>query len=118
MRNVIEPNENYHDRIAHRYDEIYKSKRWELYFEISWGGMKQHIFLHIPKTAGSSVRTLIQQNYPTGLTMGFSHVQSSPLTRSSYHAWEQVVAVKGGDHPEHGEGSPDRIEGPFARSAG
>jgi len=31
-----------------------------------------------------------------GLAMGFSHVQSSPLTRSSYHAWEQVVAAKGG----------------------
>ena len=52
-----------------------------------------------------------------GLAMGFSHVQSSPLTRSSYHAWEQVVAAKG-DHPEHTEDSPDRIEGRFARSAG
>jgi lipoic acid synthetase len=62
-----------------------------------------------------------------GLAMGFSHVQSSPLTRSSYHAWEQVVAAKGGDHPEPfaalragsaNERSPDRVEGPFARSAG
>jgi cyclopropane fatty-acyl-phospholipid synthase-like methyltransferase len=34
--------------------------------------MKQHIFLHIPKTAGSSVRTLLQQNYPTDATIGFS----------------------------------------------
>jgi len=25
-----------------------------------------------------------------GMRMGFKHVQSSPLTRSSYHAWEQV----------------------------
>ena len=25
-----------------------------------------------------------------GLGMGFTHVQSSPLTRSSYHAWEQA----------------------------
>ncbi len=25
-----------------------------------------------------------------GLRMGFDHVQASPLTRSSYHAWEQV----------------------------
>jgi len=25
-----------------------------------------------------------------GLAMGFAHVQSSPLTRSSYHAWAQV----------------------------
>lgn len=26
-----------------------------------------------------------------GRSMGFSHVQSSPLTRSSYHAWEQEI---------------------------
>jgi lipoic acid synthetase len=25
-----------------------------------------------------------------GLRLGFSHVEASPLTRSSYHAWEQV----------------------------
>jgi lipoic acid synthetase len=35
-----------------------------------------------------------------GLSMGFSHVQSSPLTRSSYHAWEQVTAARGSSHPE------------------
>jgi lipoyl synthase len=29
-----------------------------------------------------------------GLDMGFSHVQASPLTRSSYHAWEQVNVAK------------------------
>ena len=29
-----------------------------------------------------------------GLAMGFSHVQSSPLTRSSYHAWEQIAAAR------------------------
>jgi lipoic acid synthetase len=29
-----------------------------------------------------------------GLMMGFRHVQSSPLTRSSYHAWEQVQHAK------------------------
>ena len=29
-----------------------------------------------------------------GLAMGFAHVQSSPLTRSSYHAWEQVTAAQ------------------------
>jgi lipoyl synthase len=28
-----------------------------------------------------------------GLAMGFTHVQSSPLTRSSYHAWEQADAA-------------------------
>jgi len=25
--------------------------------------------------------------------MGFRHVESGPLVRSSYHAWEQVVAA-------------------------
>ena len=25
--------------------------------------------------------------------MGFRHVESGPLVRSSYHAWEQVVAM-------------------------
>jgi lipoic acid synthetase len=25
-----------------------------------------------------------------GMQLGFAHVQSSPLTRSSYHAWEQI----------------------------
>jgi hypothetical protein len=34
--------------------------------------MTQHIFLHVPKTAGSSIRTLIQQNYPAEATIGFS----------------------------------------------
>ncbi|MEO8294365.1 MAG: lipoyl synthase [Gemmatimonadota bacterium] len=29
-----------------------------------------------------------------GLQMGFRHVQASPLTRSSYHAWEQVTHAK------------------------
>jgi lipoic acid synthetase len=31
-----------------------------------------------------------------GLVLGFTHVQASPLTRSSYHAWEQVTAAKSG----------------------
>ena len=29
-----------------------------------------------------------------GLRMGFDHVEASPLTRSSYHAWEQVDKAK------------------------
>ena len=41
-----------------------------------------------------------------GQAMGFSHVESSPLTRSSYHAWEQVTSAKSGGHPERSEGSP------------
>jgi lipoic acid synthetase len=39
-----------------------------------------------------------------GMGMGFTHVQSSPLTRSSYHAWEQ--ARSSGARPERSEGSP------------
>ena len=29
-----------------------------------------------------------------GMRMGFEHVQASPLTRSSYHAWEQARSVR------------------------
>jgi lipoic acid synthetase len=29
-----------------------------------------------------------------GLRMGFSHVESSPLTRSSYHAWDQARSAR------------------------
>jgi lipoic acid synthetase len=45
-----------------------------------------------------------------GMRMGFTHVQASPLTRSSYHAWEQVIAAKSGDHPEL---EPGEDEGPL-----
>jgi len=31
-----------------------------------------------------------------GMAMGFKHVESGPLVRSSYHAWEQVVASREG----------------------
>jgi lipoyl synthase len=31
--------------------------------------------------------------YETGMEMGFRHVESAPLVRSSYHAWEQVQAA-------------------------
>jgi lipoyl synthase len=29
-----------------------------------------------------------------GLRMGYDHVEASPLTRSSYHAWEQVDGAR------------------------
>jgi lipoic acid synthetase len=45
-----------------------------------------------------------------GLELGFSHVQASPLTRSSYHAWEQVTAAKGSGHPERSEGARTPLE--------
>jgi lipoic acid synthetase len=31
--------------------------------------------------------------YEVGMSLGFRHVESGPLVRSSYHAWEQVVAA-------------------------
>jgi lipoic acid synthetase len=31
-----------------------------------------------------------------GKAMGFKHVESGPLVRSSYHAWEQVQAARAG----------------------
>ena len=31
--------------------------------------------------------------YETGMALGFRHVESGPLVRSSYHAWEQVQAA-------------------------
>jgi lipoic acid synthetase len=31
--------------------------------------------------------------YEAGMQMGFKHVESGPLVRSSYHAWEQVQAA-------------------------
>jgi len=36
-----------------------------------------------------------------GRRLGFTHVQASPLTRSSYHAWEQAEAARG--NGERGE---------------
>lgn len=34
-----------------------------------------------------------RQLYEIGMSMGFRHVESGPLVRSSYHAWEQVQAA-------------------------
>ena len=42
-----------------------------------------------------------------GMRLGFTHVQASPLTRSSYHAWEQATAAAG---------RPERSEGPRSTS--
>ena len=33
--------------------------------------------------------------YEVGMSLGFRHVESAPLVRSSYHAWEQVQAAQG-----------------------
>jgi lipoyl synthase len=49
-----------------------------------------------------------------GLALGFSHVEASPLTRSSYHAWEQARAA--GSRPEPptqaGRGGGEGAEAP------
>lgn len=34
-----------------------------------------------------------RQLYDIGMGLGFRHVESAPLVRSSYHAWEQVQAA-------------------------
>jgi len=34
-----------------------------------------------------------QKFYVAGMEMGFRHVESGPLVRSSYHAWEQIQAA-------------------------
>ena len=46
-----------------------------------------------------------------GLDLGFTHVQSSPLTRSSYHAWEQASSARDGARPERSEGSLETASG-------
>jgi lipoic acid synthetase len=56
-----------------------------------------------------------------GTAMGFTHVQSSPLTRSSYHAWEQADSaarrVGGSEHPMSTAEPPrSRAAEPSARS--
>lgn len=38
-----DPNEKYHDRVAARYDDIYRGRRWEIWYELSFGPMKAHI---------------------------------------------------------------------------
>jgi lipoic acid synthetase len=39
-----------------------------------------------------------------GHRMGFTHVQASPLTRSSYHAWDQAKAAGAGAAPDTADG--------------
>jgi lipoate synthase len=34
--------------------------------------------------------------------MGFAHVESGPLVRSSYHAWQQVDEMRRRAHVENG----------------
>ena len=43
-----------------------------------------------------------------GMAMGFTHVQASPLTRSSYHAWEQIDQARAalpGEAERQGKGT-------------
>jgi ubiquinone/menaquinone biosynthesis C-methylase UbiE len=40
---VTDANEKYHDRVAGKYDEIYRGRRWEVWYDISFGAMKPHI---------------------------------------------------------------------------
>jgi len=36
-------NKSYHDRVARRYDDIYKGRRWELWDELSWTPLKARL---------------------------------------------------------------------------
>ena len=45
-----------------------------------------------------------------GRELGFRHVESGPLVRSSYHAWEQVTAAGIGNRRETAEGGQMGIE--------
>lgn len=80
--------------------------------------MTQHIFLHIPKTAGSSVRTLIQQNYPAEATIGFSG-EPGPLDwyRRSPRTFKEKFQLVHGHFP-HGmhEGVTDYTYFTFLRN--
>lgn len=38
-----EANIHYHDRVAHKYDEIYSGPRWDAWYELSWNGLKPHL---------------------------------------------------------------------------
>ncbi|MEI6235016.1 MAG: methyltransferase domain-containing protein [Planctomycetota bacterium] len=42
-RTALEANEAYHDRVAHRYDDVYANSRWDRLFDIAWAGIKPHI---------------------------------------------------------------------------
>lgn len=42
-RTPLEANESYHDRVAHRYDDVYSNSRWDRFYEISWAGIKPYI---------------------------------------------------------------------------
>ena len=42
-RTDLEANEAYHDRVAHRYDDVYANSRWDRFYEISWAGVKPYI---------------------------------------------------------------------------
>jgi len=39
----LRANRQYHERVAARYDEIYRGARWDAWYELSWQGIKPHI---------------------------------------------------------------------------
>jgi ubiquinone/menaquinone biosynthesis C-methylase UbiE len=42
-RHDLRANRQYHERVAARYDDIYKGPRWDAWFELSWDGLKPHL---------------------------------------------------------------------------
>jgi len=43
MSRSRQSNESYHDRVARRYDDIYKGRRWQLWDELSWAPLKARL---------------------------------------------------------------------------
>jgi ubiquinone/menaquinone biosynthesis C-methylase UbiE len=43
MNDPVSANRDYHDRVAKRYDEIYSGPRWELWYDLSWAGVKPYL---------------------------------------------------------------------------
>jgi ubiquinone/menaquinone biosynthesis C-methylase UbiE len=39
----LRANRSYHERVAPRYDAIYKGPRWDAWYEVSWEGLKAHL---------------------------------------------------------------------------
>lgn len=60
----------------------------------------QHLFLHVPKTAGSSIRTLLKQNYAADTMIAFSG-ELKPLAwyRASPEAFKRQHALVHGHFP-------------------
>ncbi len=91
-------NERYHDRIAHRYDDIYGSDPyWDFYRELSWSWMRPHL----PGDAGPEVADLGCGTGAFGLRLLRSgyRVVFSDLSERMLDAARRRVAEEGARRP-------------------